>query len=52
MYLSLLGSLSSAFLQSTDYDITVHRISMSASLPLYIGAFADRAAKIGVNGNN
>jgi len=45
-----LGSLSSLSLQSTDCEMTVHLKSMSASSPLYMGAAAERAPRMGVNG--
>ena len=51
MNFELSGSLSSSVLQSTDWEITVHLRSMSASFPLKIGELADKAASNGVNGS-
>jgi len=46
---SLFIFLSSSVLQSTDYEITDHLVSVSANFPLNIGELADRAINKGDN---
>ncbi len=48
MYLGLFWSLSSAVLQSTDYEIISHRQSVSANFPLNTGLPAVRAKNKGL----
>jgi len=49
MNFSLFLFLSSSVLQSTDYEITDHLVSVSANFPLNIGELADRAINKGDN---
>jgi len=48
MYFSEVGSLSDAFLQSTEAAIISHRVSTAASLPRNIGDDAVRAKHNGL----